>query len=320
MRTISWWTVTLPLAVAILSGSSSPISVSPAQDCGSAPCIQIGTFNIEWLGTTDETRHRHRTREEVRNIGALIAVRLDLEIVVLEEINSVSEEYRWLQEYLGEQGYRLKAGEVGGEQRVVIAYDDDEVDLLPTLGGDGIRELPVQASFNYPDGCKSEARRPLAGHFQAGQFKFLLIGVHLKSQRDGECGDRIRTVQTTELFAAVEQLRSESSERDVIIAGDFNATLSNVTLAPLIAAPGFRALTASGRRASGSASISYLKAPYQELIDHLVVDISATREWVPSSTTIYRPPSTPLARASYLRTISDHAPVWASFTTSSDEG
>ena len=320
MRTLSWWTVTLPLAVAALTAFHPGPGGTRAQDCSSEPCIQIGTFNIEWLGTSNESQHPHRTREQVRRIGALIAERLDLEVVVLEEINAESEEYGWLREYLTEQGYRLKAGEAGGEQRVVIAYDDDEVDLLPTLGGDGIRELPVQASFSYPDGCQSEARRPLAGHFRAGQFRFLLVGVHLKSQRDGECGDRIRTVQTTELFAAVQQLRSESGERDVIIAGDFNSRLSSETLAPLLSAPGFRALTTAERRASGSPSISYLKPPHLELIDHLVIDIAETSEWVPRSTMIYRLPSSPSARAAYLRVTSDHAPVWASFTTSSDAG
>jgi endonuclease/exonuclease/phosphatase family metal-dependent hydrolase len=320
MRTLSRWAPALPLALVFLTAAYSGPGAAPAQDCSSNPCIQIGTFNIEWLGASNESMHPHRTREQVRRIGALIANTLDLEIVVLEEINTESAEYGWLREYLTERGYRLRAGEAGGEQRVVIAYDDDEVDLLPTLGGDGIRELPVQASFNYPDGCRSEARRPLAGHFRAGQFRFLLVGVHLKSQRDGECGDRIRTVQTTELFTAVQRLRSESGERDVIIAGDFNSRLSNVTLAPLLGAPGFRALTTAERRASGSPDISYLKAPYQELIDHLVVDIAATREWVPRSTTIYRVPTSPSARAAYLRTISDHAPVWASFATSTDAG
>ena len=62
-----------------------------------------GTFNIEWFGTTDTTKHQHRSKLAVSRIADLIADTLDLEVVVLEEINSESQEYEWLSEFLETQ-------------------------------------------------------------------------------------------------------------------------------------------------------------------------------------------------------------------------
>lgn len=299
------WTVTM---------SAAPPSPAP---CGAAPCIQVGTFNIQWLGTTDPRRHEPRSRDEVRRTADLIARRLDLEVVVLQEINPESQEYRWLEEALRERGYRLRPGS-GGEQRVVIGWDDDEVDLLGDEGGAGIRELPLRSDFELPGDCRSgNARLPLTGRFRAGSFDFLLVGVHLKSQLGGECADRVRREQAMELDSAVAQLAAAAGEPDVIIAGDFNATLDDPSIAPILTRPGFRALTRPERQAPGSGPYSYLKVPYQSTIDHLVVDLRQTREWLPRSTTVLRLSGG--EREWYLRSISDHAPVWASFLTATDD-
>lgn len=279
--------------------------------CAGASCLQVGTFNIEWLGTTDTSKHAHRSSLVINQIADLIATTLDLEIVVMEEINSESDEYEQLEAALGAHGYKLREGNTGGEQRVVIAYDDDEVDLTGEIS-----ELDVRSSFS-PSGCPTSSglRRPLSANFRAGNFDFLLVGVHFKSQLGGNCSDRVRTEQSKDLIAKVNELIAASGEKDVIIAGDFNATSDDSSLSPLLVNTGFRALTKPSRRANGSNSISYLKEPYQEIIDHLLVRLSDTTEWINKSTFIFNPPSNPTQLRKYLRHVSDHAPTWASFRT-----
>src|ERR1044071_6114791 len=87
--------------------------------CGGSPCIQVGTFNIEWFGTNDMQKHRHRSQAVINQIADLIATTLDLEVVVMEEINSQSQEFGKLEEALGAKGYKLRSGSTGGEQNVV---------------------------------------------------------------------------------------------------------------------------------------------------------------------------------------------------------
>jgi endonuclease/exonuclease/phosphatase family metal-dependent hydrolase len=279
--------------------------------CAGASCIQVGTFNIEWLGTTDTGKHAHRSSLVINQIADLIATTLDLEVVVLEEINADSEEYEQLETALGTHGYKLSSGNTGGEQRVVIAYDDDEVDLIGEIS-----ELDVRSSFNLGGGCSSGGlRRPLSANFRAGNFDFMLVGVHFKSQLGGNCSDRVRKEQSKDLIAKVDESIASSGEKDVIIAGDFNATSDDSSLSPLLLNTGFRDLTKPSRRASGSNSISYLKEPFQEIIDHLLVRSSDTTEWINKSTFIFNPPSNPTQLSKYLKHVSDHAPTWASFRT-----
>jgi len=283
--------------------------------CGDNPCIQIGTFNVEWFGTSDTRKHKHRSALVVQQIADLIATQLDLEIVVLEEINSGSAEFDRLETALEAQGYKLASGTTGRDQRVVIAYDDDEVDLI-----DEVEELDVRSSFSLSGGCRSTGlRRPLAATFRAGEFDFIFIGVHLKSQLTGACADRVRKEQCKDLIAKIDERVESSGEKDVIIAGDFNATFDDSSLNPLLQNTGFRALTRPTRRAKGSNSISYLKAPFQTIIDHLVVRLDDTTEWVAKSTFIFNPPSDATLLKRYLDFISDHAPAWASFGTAADD-
>ena len=279
--------------------------------CGSVPCIQVGTFNIEWFGTTDLSKHAHRSQLAVTQIADLIATTLDLEVLVLEEINSQSQEYEQLKTALAAHGYKLSSGTSGGEQRVVIAYDDDEVDLI-----DDVTELNVRSDFVLSATCKSFGlRRPLMAKFRAGQFDFVFIGVHLKSQLGGPCADQVRKEQARDLIAKVNEIVNSSSEKDIIIAGDFNATSEDNSLAPLLVNTGFRDLMKPSRRANGSNSISYLKAPFQEIIDHVLIRLDPTTEWLNKSTFIFNPPTNQTQLNKYLKHFSDHAPAWSSFKT-----
>ena len=290
--------------------------------CNGKPCIQVGTFNIEWFGTP--SHHAPRSQLAVSRIAQLITDTLDLEVVVLEEINSQSQEFQWLRNSLGSRGYRLRrVGNSGGEQGVVIAYDADEVTLLNDEGGNGIREMNVRSNFNLGGGCvSSNLRLPIFGKFRAGQFDFVLVGVHLKSQlgvqsagaNADRCADDIRRAQAGDIIAALPTVLNSLNDQDVIIAGDFNATLSDPSLNPFFT-NGFVSLSHATRRAQGSNTISYLKSPFQEIIDHVLIRPVSTTEWAARSTFIFNPPSNAVLLSNYLKFTSDHAPLWTSFLT-----
>ena len=303
-------------AAAILAlAAAAPIPADPAQDaCGGAPCIQVGTFNIEHFGNE---QRKPRTDALVDEIADLISDRLDLEVVVMEEIDAGSADFARLRDRLRGKGYELASGRSGGQQNVVIAWDTRAVTLL-RHGAEGVGELPVRDRIDVGGGCNDDLRRPLAGHFRAGRFDFVLVGVHMKSQiaPDGqpeECADRIRAEQGREVMAAARRLAARVREDDLVLIGDFNERLGEGSMAPFGEA-GFDALTRPANRAAESGHLSYLRGRFRSLIDHVMIRPAATREWVRGSTVIWKEADT----RRHVEEISDHAPVWTSFATSRD--
>jgi predicted extracellular nuclease len=304
----------ISLLILVLCSTIFTNSALAQNFCHGKPCIQVGTFNIEWFGTSDVTKHQHRSPQTVKKIANLIADTLDLEIVVLEEINSESEEFTMLRDALATRGYKLRRiGASGAEQGVVIAFDADQV----TLVSDDVKEMDVRSDVDLGGGCKSSnLRLPLYGKFKSGNFDFVLVGVHLKSQlgvntasNPAKCADDIRRAQTQDILAALPSILSDLNDDDVIIAGDFNAPLTDPSLGPLFGPGGFVSLTTTARRASGSGTISYLKAPHREIIDHVLIRLANTTEWSSRSTFIFKP----VNLNNHLKNFSDHAPVWSSF-------
>lgn len=321
------------LAAAVLVAACSGFAGKPAprahpsDRCGGEPCIQVGTFNAYWLGSNRRYQQPLRTRAEVRRLAAFVTDELDLEVIALQELNTavklrekgervhVKRSYRWLRRALARRGYRLATGTSGGAQRLAIAYDTAAVELLEPA-----RELEVRDAFDFGEDCRRDGlRRPLAARLRAGDFDFWVVGVHLKSKRDGECADRMRAEQARDLVAAIDELSRLSGEPDVILAGDFNAELSDPSIAELFAGGRFRALTADERRAPDSGRISYLVPRYASLIDHLMIREATEARWVGGSTVVYAPGGESETEG-YLRQLSDHAPVWGSFLTALDDG
>ena len=312
---------------AAASRSAASRTGSPTDRCDGRPCIQVGTFNAFWLGSKRRWDLPLRDAGEVRRIAAWLADDLDLEVIALEEVNTsvhgleegeltfAPDRYRWLREALAERGYRLMAGESGNAQRVVLAYDADEVELLSPA-----RELETESFFDFGEECRSAVRRPLAARLRAGSFDFWIVAVHLKSRREGECSDLIRRRQVEQMGLAIDRLLEGDGEGDVILSGDFNALPDDPTTAALRSPGGFVELTRRDRRAPGSGTVSYLIGEYASLIDHLMIRPATMAEWIAGSTVIYDPgrPSEESFH-DYTSVFSDHAAVWTSFATDRDD-
>lgn len=315
------FTIRVAAAAGLLIGCVAVSRGQAPAPCTDGQCIQIGTYNIELLGSH---RKRYagvdrgpRTTDQLSSLSDRVSEALDLEVVVFEEINKESSEWATLKSNLAAKGYQFFEGSSSDrKQFVVLAWDADEVSAV-----DGsLRELNVPNAFDLGDGCKEEGlRKPVAGRFRAGQFDFWVVGVHLKS-RSGEtaCTARIRAAQCEDLVEAVDGLVGEFGERDVIVIGDFNERLDHVSFKPLVDA-GFisqmRFLT------NDSAAGSYVKTgslhQSDDLIDHVWIRYYQTREVVKNSASVMKFASADETKK-YIIEQSDHAPAWVSFRIDTD--
>lgn len=95
--------------------------------------------------------------------------------------------------------------------------------------------------------------------------KFNLVPIHLKAKGEGSVRRQMASRLLAEAIAALAQ--DPSFDTDWIIGGDANATLASGDLDALTSA-GLTALTADD---AGDQQITYVKAPFKSLIDHIFV-------------------------------------------------
>lgn len=301
--------------------------------CDGQACIQVGTYNLYWLGVDNRYENDLRTEDEVALLADMITDHLDLEVVVFQEVNVDEEgwvfgntrgskqQYQWLKQKLNAKGYELIEGTTGGAQRVIIAYDGDEVELLSSAELD----MSTWYTCRLDNSCRTgNMRKALAANFKAGEFDFWVVGVHLRSALTNEdcnrdCVDDMRKQQCEDLLEAIDGLLADSDEQDVIITGDFNAYWKDNSISDLYYEGDFHALTKSDRLAWGSGKYSYVNPMFTNLIDHVMVNPYYTRELVPYSTYVLDPFAYPEVFPNYLKNYSDHVPVWTSFLIITDD-
>src|SRR5215213_11887148 len=103
-------------AFSILAASlCSAAMAQPAPSvCKDGKCIQIASYNIEFLGgkraSFDDVPRPDRTDEQLDELANRITDTLDLEIVVFEEINTKSDQWAKLKNKLATHGYQFFEG------------------------------------------------------------------------------------------------------------------------------------------------------------------------------------------------------------------
>lgn len=314
------------LAAVLAAASAASAAPLIPDDCNPHPrhrtdCIQVATFNIEWFGSRRGTQGL-RSRETVDKIADLIAVTLNLDVAVLQEIavgepGDPENRYEWLRQALAARHYALAAPARGPAQRIAMAWDTRDVRRTDDIDTAPLASLEVATRFDFGDGCDSAGlRAPSIASFQAGVFAFTVVGVHLKSQLGGLCADRVRFRQAGELAAALDRLAAQHPELDIVIAGDVNAQVRDPTLSPLTGNRQLWFLTAPGRFAGPADAVSYLKPPFESRIDHVVILPDRTLEFDPTSTGMVALEGD--AIEDWFARISDHVPVWASFVVEAE--
>lgn len=311
--------LTVPAGAAIPASATD--EVRDNDTCDGRACIQIGTFNLDSLGSGGTATEPLRTQTEVQRLVDLI-VELDLEIVALQEINtslsvvqdgvttSSSQQWRWLRKALKRAGYRTDVGSGSLDRRLVIAYARKEVKRRSR------QSLLVSQSIQAGPGCAaSNLPLPLAATFEAGQLRLTLVAAQLLERgTDASCSDAIRTEQAEQLAAAINsQLGADPGQ--VFLAGDFGTKARHRSLQALRQDAGFKELTAKKSLAPASGSASALGSP-RGLFDHLFYRVADSRDtWVARSTEVFDPEAAGADYADYIDAYSDHAPVFTSLYT-----
>lgn len=163
----------------------------------------------------------------------------------------------------------------------------------------------VMASFTVEDPDDLFAREPFVVCMKARAFDFCLLTIHVVFGR--LAGPRNAEVEA--LGPLLDRLRRGTTERDWIVAGDFNRSARAGCWAPLTAR-GW-SMTTAGRRLPTSLGANGYRNDY----DHLLVNPRYTREWTRRADRIDMVGR--VCNGNYawcLANVSDHAPIAATFS------
>ena len=208
-------------------------SIVPAQYRGTDRFLDIITWNLRWFTARDNKR--------VDRVTAIMDA-LNADIFVCQEIECGSLDA--IADQLSNDGaghYKTAYGTTGGDQRVAMMYDMDWV-----RAKSDIVELFKDQEVLTSSGKNAFPRLPLYAYFtglshEADPFDFQLLGVHLKSQRDGDAvngkveGDGGKAQRELAAKKLAEWLTKDApkNDADALIIGDWNAPTTASVWDPL---------------------------------------------------------------------------------------
>ncbi|HJV39973.1 MAG TPA: endonuclease/exonuclease/phosphatase family protein [Geothrix sp.] len=200
-----------------------PDDFVPVEYRGTDRCLDVVNWNIRYFN------HRDKTRVDAI---ARVMSQINADIFVLEEIYEDSLAPVIEKLATAKAGYYEACyGATGGSQRVAILYDTDWV-----RPKDEVRELFGPGAVTVRVGGKKKdcfPRLPLWGYFQTlpaeakgDAFDFQLVGLHLKSQRNGKEAiadeDTRQRRESAEALAQWMQEEGSNLDSDIILLGDWN--------------------------------------------------------------------------------------------------
>ncbi|MFI4874495.1 MAG: lamin tail domain-containing protein [Blastopirellula sp. JB062] len=221
----------------------------------SADVIQVGSWNIEWLGKPEKRKNPPQLSAD---IAAEIAAS-GVDVLALQEIcNNFSTHERIgnktlddvcaiLNRRSGNQWkYELfpKRDPYATEQLTGVAWNESRVRRV----GDAMRIKPIDLPN---DDFVTWDRQPYAAKFSSGEGKtdFVVIPIHMKSNY-GDSVSRMRKHRAAEAKALIEQLpnvRRTFGDDDLIIIGDTNALSADEEGLQALVKAGFRDLNSADR-------------------------------------------------------------------------
>lgn len=195
------------------TGFRAPADVTNA--LGSGGTLDIGTWNLAHFGNPDESGPLQT------ELAADIIASLELDLIGVQEIEDVDEWNELLARLPNHEGVLSAStgNEAGFDQRTGFIYrcgpltPGRAVQLFN--GNFNFPRAPLQVDFHFDDGSAS--------------FDFIAIVVHFKAFSDFESSER-RKEAFVLLQTYVDSLvNAESGNENVIILGDFNERLDDVT-------------------------------------------------------------------------------------------
>jgi endonuclease/exonuclease/phosphatase family metal-dependent hydrolase len=247
------------------------------------PTVRVATWNLRQFSP-------ERRGVNLRAIADVISSN-NFDVVALEEVKREGEEVDRLLNVLGMPWRATHFSEMtGNHERFVFLYN-----------GDHVQEAGSPRSMSLPEASVFD-RVPYQQTFRAGNFDFTLIAVHLNYS-----DARARTREAEALAGYAARLAEMSSEKDVIVLGDFNeqrtAAGSNLHF---FLAQGWESLNAEPTNLKGS-----------EIYDTLLIDPRHTHEWNGTAGAVRFDESSTFGNDDKraVDEVSDHRPAYADFVT-----
>lgn len=239
-----------------------------------AEYIRVGTFNIARFGAGDEYE---------RSLISLVNIlrELDADLVCLQEIQPHKQGYEQM-ERLVKLLNKAAAFDEKPPYSFVVSRKYRGPETTAFLWRDPVRLLSEIDLIDIPedpdnDGLPTFQRTPSIGLFQAGDYDFYVVNVHLYTQTRGKSSEG-RGDETEALAEWLARL-PRGKERDALIAGDFNRFLNGKNDWREFMAPGHD---------------RYYRVPLLEAIQNAVPSFDPVDDEAPSeqfSTTTSRKPS-----------------------------
>ncbi|MFA6570315.1 MAG: endonuclease/exonuclease/phosphatase family protein [Bacteroidota bacterium] len=258
--------------------------------------ITIGTFNVSWLGDSENDRI-DRSKRDYKRIAEIIQ-QTGADVFALQEVEN-ADALKLLIKHLPDWSFIV--GELGGEQNTAVLYK---------------KSVKVQKVGEYTPLIVEEHRtRPgLIVKIKKRNLDLLMMVVHFKStSRYDDTEEKL--VKSRELRQEQAQVASDwadsmlrkrkNKESDIIIIGDFNDTPQRKhfpTLTPLVENNKLFFLTAD---------VKSCKYPSAYVIDNIIVSKNLYNRYIQNSVRVFDFFSTMPKKET--ETISDHCPVLVEF-------
>jgi endonuclease/exonuclease/phosphatase family metal-dependent hydrolase len=289
------------LSVLLIATGTACGGITPAN--AESSTVRVGAWNLEWFGALG------RSDDDIRRIAEIIR-ELQIDILALEEItcpctlDQLAGQLGW-QSFISPQRVPQKLALIWNPQTIgSVAFDEEAYDALRRVGDTGLDR---------------ESRQPIVFDVKAGAFDFTFVVVHLKSIPEAERSVEIRNVQYDAINGWLAQrLATPGAERDIIIAGDFNAYTRGISSARFLEAGHMVFATAESPRGEYS-NIWYNRdgQRLQSFIDHIAITATLKSEEYRQILPI-RDWDEELGRQYYEEHVSDHLPVVAIFGSERD--
>ena len=250
--------------------------------------LRIATWNLEHFPKTAMTPARLQEVLEEQQI----------DLLGIEEVADDGAFAEFIDGLTGYAGHLATEGD--GFIKNAFIYRRDRITVQD------VRTLFTDEHYAFP-------RPPLGAHVAStvdgADFDFLFMVVHLKAGIDGESRDRRRAaIEYLDMW--VGDILASSTEKDLVIVGDFNDELTdnadeNIFQSMLSQPDRYRFLT---RGAADADEHSYLA--YQQMIDHILITTDASMEYGSGQTEVVHLDET---IPGYRNQVSDHRPVISRF-------
>jgi endonuclease/exonuclease/phosphatase family metal-dependent hydrolase len=280
--------------VLIVSWSTGSCTFSPAPE--SVGPVKIVSFNLRRF---DDAKAGNR-----KIAGFLAALLRDADVAALQEGLNVSETS--VGEFVGliggNRGFVRGPAEGSSgfyRKNFIFVYNKDRMNLVATAV--------------YPDEAKKFERPPMAAYFNAAGFDFILINSHIKPDET--------TVQTTKEIACLPEAARYFTrlwqENDVLIVGDMNADGSYYNEENLMLTFPQNAWTII----TGNDCDTTVSASNTFTYDRLIISKTAHEDWTGTwgVTRFDTWDDCQKITSNPGMDISDHYPVWATFSVVNDK-